>query len=111
MLQSLGEFYHAATRKGRVPPLEAAKVIGRWLRIFRAHPADRVALEQAISITLRYRLQFWDAMMVSTADQAGCRFLLSEDLQDGQTIGRVTVINPFGAANAKLVGALLPPPH
>ena len=52
---------------------------------------------------------FWDAMLWTTARQAGCRLLLSEDLQDGQTLGGVTCVNPFAPRNATLVAAALPP--
>jgi predicted nucleic acid-binding protein len=45
---------------------------------------------------------------LATCAAHGCDYLLSEDLQDGAQYGGVTVINPFNAANAPLIGQLLP---
>ena len=43
--------------------------------------------------------QFYDALIIATALDAGCATLLSEDMQDGQVIDRrLTIRNPFVAA-------------
>ncbi len=41
------------------------------------------------------QLSIWDALIVCAANRAGCRTLLSEDLNHGQVIGGVAVVNPF----------------
>jgi predicted nucleic acid-binding protein len=38
---------------------------------------------------------FWDALVLRMAKQAGCRVLLSEDMQHGQEIDGVKIVNPF----------------
>jgi predicted nucleic acid-binding protein len=43
----------------------------------------------------RYRISFWDALIVSAAEAAGAQVLYTEDLNDGQQYGQVTVRNPF----------------
>jgi predicted nucleic acid-binding protein len=43
----------------------------------------------------RYRLSFWDALILVAAKKAGAETLLSEDLSHGQRIDGVTVENPF----------------
>ncbi len=43
----------------------------------------------------RFRLSFWDAMIVRAALAAGAETLLSEDLSHGQSYGAVRVVNPF----------------
>jgi predicted nucleic acid-binding protein len=40
---------------------------------------------------------FWDALIVESALDCGASILWTEDLQDGQTIGNVVVVNPFTA--------------
>jgi predicted nucleic acid-binding protein len=40
-------------------------------------------------------LSFWDSLILHCAKQSGCRVLLSEDLQHGQVIDGVRIINPF----------------
>ena len=44
------------------------------------------------------QLSYWDALIVSAAELAGCRWLLTEDLQDGRVYERVTVVDPFRVA-------------
>jgi predicted nucleic acid-binding protein len=48
-----------------------------------------------------------DAVMLSVAADAGCRLVLSEDLQDGFTWRGVTVTNPFGGEQHALLDSLL----
>jgi predicted nucleic acid-binding protein len=45
----------------------------------------------------RYLLSFWDALIAAAAQAAGCRYLLSENFQEGLEMGDLRVVNPFGA--------------
>ena len=49
----------------------------------------------ALDIQQRQRFGFDDSLVVAAALEAGCRRLLSEDLQHGQRIGALRVENPF----------------
>ena len=49
----------------------------------------------AIDISRRYRYSFWDAMIIESAIRGNARILMTEDLQNGQKIGGVTIKNPF----------------
>jgi predicted nucleic acid-binding protein len=51
----------------------------------------------AIDATIRWKLAFWDAMILTTAQRAGADVLWSEDLSDRQRFDAVTVRNPFAA--------------
>jgi len=42
-----------------------------------------------------HNLGIWDAIILSASAAGACRFLLSEDLQNGFTWNGVTVLNPF----------------
>jgi predicted nucleic acid-binding protein len=57
----------------------------------------------AIDIRDRWRFAWWDSLIVSSALAAGCRYLLTEDFQDGQEIGDLTVISPFEHTPATLL--------
>jgi predicted nucleic acid-binding protein len=59
-------------------------------------------LEGAWLLQERFKLSWWDALIVSAAQVGGCRFLLSEDFQESQTFGRVQVLNPFRTLPASL---------
>jgi len=50
---------------------------------------------RALEIEVRYRISFWDAMIVQSAESAGCEVLYSEDLSHGQEYSGVLVIDPF----------------
>lgn len=50
---------------------------------------------EGLDIAGRYRISFWDALILQAAETAGTSILLSEDLSDGQKYGSVRVVNPF----------------
>jgi predicted nucleic acid-binding protein len=50
---------------------------------------------EAINVEQRYRLSFWDALIVVAAQKGGASVLFSEDFNDGQKFGKVQFKNPF----------------
>jgi len=51
---------------------------------------------KAIKIKERYKLQFYDSMILASALENGCNIIYSEDMQNGQIIeNQLTIINPF----------------
>ncbi len=95
-MQVLHEYYVTVTRKlsPGLPPPEARRDV-RDLMLWRPVPLEGPLAEAAWSIEDRYRLSFWDALVVAAARRAGCERLLSEDLQGGQDFEGTIVINPF----------------
>ncbi len=61
----------------------------------------------AADLATDHQLSIWDSVILSAAAEAGCRLLLSEDLQDGFTWKGVTVTNPFASSKHELLSALL----
>jgi predicted nucleic acid-binding protein len=61
----------------------------------------------AADLATDHQLGIWDAVILSAASQAGCRLLLSEDLQKGFTWAGVTVVDPFSSPGHALLDALL----
>jgi predicted nucleic acid-binding protein len=51
----------------------------------------------ALDLEARYRISFWDALVLHAANASGAEVLYSEDLSDGQTYGSVRVVNPVRA--------------
>jgi predicted nucleic acid-binding protein len=49
----------------------------------------------ALDIEARYRISFWDAMILQAAESSGASTLYSEDLSAGQRYGALRVVNPF----------------
>ena len=54
---------------------------------------------EALDIESRYRISFWDALIVQAASASGATILYSEDLSDGQAYGSVRVVNPLTIKN------------
>jgi len=49
----------------------------------------------ALEISGRCGFSIWDGLIVVAAIEARCSVLLTEDLQHGQVIGSVKIVNPF----------------
>jgi len=94
--QVLSEFYSVVTRRliPRVSPDEAWDDT-RMLFAWDPQPIDATLLARAQEIEQRWRLSWWDSMVVAAAQLQGCALLLTEDLQDGAQYGGVTVHSPF----------------
>jgi predicted nucleic acid-binding protein len=58
------------------------------------HSSPALYLE-ALHLQSRYRLPWYDSLVVAAATQAQCELLLTEDLQHGQTFGDLRIENPF----------------
>jgi len=50
---------------------------------------------QALTLEARYKISFWDALIVQAAGSSGATVLYSEDFAEGQTYGPVRVVNPL----------------
>ena len=64
--------------------------------LYRVQPGVRL-YGKSLDIHARYRFGFYDSLIVAAALEAGCNSLYTEDLQHGQRIEGVTIVNPFGA--------------
>jgi predicted nucleic acid-binding protein len=92
--QVLQEFYAKVSQKG-LSTLDEARAEVRDLLAWRPVSANAGLLSRAWKIQDRYQLSFWDTLVVAAAKSVGCRYLLTEDLQPGQNLGGVIVVNPF----------------
>ena len=93
-MQVLSESYWTLVRKYRVAPDAAWDGISA-LFSWSPRPIDQEVLEGAHEIEQRYRISWWDSLIVSAAQVQRCEVLLTEDLQDGQSFGGLKVVNPF----------------
>jgi len=95
--QVVQEFLNAALRKFS-KPLTAADA-ERYLKVI-LEPLCAIfagfdLYHQAIDIAERWKYPFYDSLIIASALQAGCTVLYSEDLQHGQNIGNLRILNPF----------------
>ena len=94
--QVLHEYYVNVTQK-LAPGLkrEHARADVRALMAWRPIQLGAAVLDGAWAVEQRYGLSFWDSLIVSAAQLANCEYLLTEDLQEGQSLNGVRVLNPF----------------
>ena len=96
--QVLQELYATLTRKVRPAyDAEEARAIVRDLAAWQPVAVDLAILERAWRIQERYILSWWDSLIVAAAHSCACSALLTEDLQHGQLLGQVRVIDPFAS--------------
>ena len=95
--QVLSEFYVTVTRKIK-KPMSIAKAKREVILLSNLETADVDVpmIGRAIDLQERWRISFWDGLIIAAAEQTHCATVFSEDLSDGQTYGAVTVRNPFG---------------
>jgi len=56
---------------------------------------DVAMVRRVLNIQTTASVAFWDACIVASAERAGCVTLYSEELNSGQRIGAIKVVNPF----------------
>ena len=95
--QVIQEFFNWALVKGpvKMPHDDAQHYLATTFRPPHVVPPSIGLVSDAIRLQDRYRLSWYDSLIVSAAQHGGCKILYSEDLQHGQQFGAVTVKNPF----------------
>jgi predicted nucleic acid-binding protein len=94
--QVLQEFYVNVTRKiGSPLPRTAAREVVRdyapWVQSW----ITPETIVRASEIGEIWRLPFWDSMILAAAEQSQAVVLLTEDLNHGQVVAGIRVVNPF----------------
>jgi len=93
-LQVLQEYFVTVTRKLKLDPRKARRKVELLAEFDVAEP-DVSDILAAIDLHRLHGFSFWDALILRSAQQAGCRVLLSEDFQGGREIDGIQVVNPF----------------
>ena len=95
--QVVQEFLNVATRKFVTPLSESDallyldRVLGPLCEVLPTLDLYR----QAIGLASRWKYSFYDSLIIASALQGQCQVLYSEDLQHGQNVEGVTLVNPF----------------
>ena len=95
-MQVLSEYYVNLKRMAasRMTPDQAWVHTQAYLA-WRPQAIDEDVIRNARPIEQRYRISWWDSLIVAAAQLQQCALLLTEDLQDGGVYGTVTVRSPF----------------
>ncbi|MBW6456840.1 MAG: PIN domain-containing protein [Trueperaceae bacterium] len=93
------EALNVLTSKLNAAPTEAQRFLDDVLSpLWRLGPSPEL-FERALEIRARYAFGWYDALIVASAIACGSERLLSEDLQHGQRIGRLQIVNPFATTH------------
>jgi predicted nucleic acid-binding protein len=91
------EFFNFALR-GLSPPMttaEAEQYLTTVLRPLLAVHSSIAIYFEALRLAERYKLHWFDSLVVAAALESGCELLYTDDLQHGQKIESLRIENPF----------------
>ena len=94
--QVLQELYLALRRRLKTPmSVTGAGAILRDYFHWEVVINNRESILRATEVEGRFKISFWDGLILQAAERAGAAVLYSEDLSHGQSYGSVRVMNPF----------------
>ncbi len=96
-VQVLQEFFHQATRPTRARSLSAYSALQflEPILLFRIQTMTTRVFLEAVAISQRFQLSYWDAAILASAHAMGCDAVYSEDMSTAQDYDGLRVINPF----------------
>ena len=92
--QTLAEFSNVCLRKFKME-IETVRDYLGFLRGLKVVSYLPVSIDRALEVKAKYQLQFYDSLLLATAEANGCDVFLSEDLNPGQIYCGMTAVNPF----------------
>ena len=91
----LAEFFHAETRKDKLPRADVVGMVRDWMELFPVAAADGCTLDQTIGLQDEHDFAFRDTMLVQAARTAGVTRLLTEDMLNGRMVGQMRLREPL----------------
>ncbi len=100
--QVVQEFFNVAMRHFESPltAAEADQYLAATFRPLLAVHSSPALFSEALRLASKFRLAWYDSLILAAAIEAQCDTLYSEDLQHGQRLESVTVTNPFAQSTA-----------
>jgi predicted nucleic acid-binding protein len=96
-VQVLNEIASVASRKLGLGWNEIEEILQVVRTVCSVRPLTIDTHETALAFASRYGYSFYDCLILASAAEAGASTLLSEDMQHGQLVGPVRIVNPFVA--------------
>lgn len=87
--------YNLRRKTARPLSTEEVKLIVRDYSTWHMVTNTSSSILRALDLEEKYRLSFWDALILQAAEAAGASVVYSEDLSNGQSYGAVRVVNPL----------------
>ena len=93
--QVINEFVAVSLKKKINPVEETIRFAREFIDLFEVSAVDAAITLHSFEIMQRHRFSLWDSLIVAAAIQSKASVLYSEDLQHGQKIEKLKIINPF----------------
>jgi predicted nucleic acid-binding protein len=93
--QVISEVSANLLRKAKIEESSLQAIIKAFYEKYEVVALHKANFLSASDIRVRYRLSYWDSLIMAVALQEGCTALYSEDLNNQQKIENLTIINPF----------------
>jgi predicted nucleic acid-binding protein len=95
--QVVQEFFNVALRRFAKPmsSTDAEQYLSTTFRPLLSVHSSPALFGEALRIGARLRLPWYASLVVASAMEGQCDLLYSEDFQDGQQFGNLTISNPF----------------
>jgi predicted nucleic acid-binding protein len=87
--------YFNVMRRNAQDEARIERNITRMLRQCRVQSMDSNLVRRTLGVRKHYGFSIWDSQVVAAALEAGCDTLYTEDLQHGQVIDSITIIDPL----------------
>jgi len=98
--QVLNEVANVFTKKYPIPIEKVVHLIKSICEVSEIVVVDESLVEYALDLHNRYKLSYYDCLMIASAIYSGCRYLITEDMHDGLLIeGNLTLVNIFSCAD------------
>jgi predicted nucleic acid-binding protein len=97
-VQVVNEFVNVTSKKisNPIPIHKQNQIIDLLNELFFIVPLNLSTSYKAIEISGKYKLSYWDSLIISSALENNCNIIYSEDMQDGLMVEKlVTLRNPL----------------
>jgi predicted nucleic acid-binding protein len=94
--QIVNEFIWVMTKKYNINAVKIKRIVKGLFFVYEVVLINQKIIEQALTIADRYNYSYWDSLVLSSALEADCSIIYSEDMQHGQVIEeKLKISNPF----------------
>jgi predicted nucleic acid-binding protein len=94
--QVLNEFCNVLIRKIKLPVPFVKDAVKEICETCELWEVNDITVIKALDIHEKYGYAYYDCLIIASALEGDCQYLLSEDMSDGQVIeGRLTIKNIF----------------
>lgn len=95
-VQVINEVSANLLKKAGFTEQEIRELVDSFYQLYTVMPLTQEVLLDASSLRERYRLSYWDSLIVASARASNASIIYSEDMHNGLVIdGTLTILNPF----------------